>query len=49
MAWVHDLKIDFDQEVIAIDGKTIRGSLDKHGGIRVAHIVSAWASENRMI
>jgi predicted transposase YbfD/YdcC len=31
--------------VIAIDGKTLRGSLDRAGGKSGLHLVSAWASE----
>ena len=36
MAWVHDMRIDIDREVIAIDGKTMKGSLNRQGGIKAA-------------
>jgi predicted transposase YbfD/YdcC len=49
MSWVNDLKLNISQEVIAIDGKTMRGSLNKHKGLKAAHVVSAWATENRMV
>jgi hypothetical protein len=49
MAWMHYLKMDIDREVIAVDGKTMKGSVDKQGGIKAAYLVSAWATENRMV
>jgi predicted transposase YbfD/YdcC len=36
-------------DVIAIDGKTLRRSRDKAGGVPAVHMVSAWAAENRLI
>lgn len=38
MAWVHDLKLDREREVIAADGKTMRGSVDTQGGIKAARL-----------
>ena len=35
--------------VIAIDGKTLRGSHDQAGGKKALHLVSAWAAENRLV
>ncbi len=35
-------------QVIAIDGKTNRGTRDKTSGKSLIHVVSAWASENRI-
>ena len=35
-------------EVVAIDGKTLRGSGDRGSGRRPLHLVSAWASANRL-
>jgi hypothetical protein len=29
MRWIQDLRLPIDHEVVAIDGKTIRGSADK--------------------
>lgn len=36
-------------EVIALDGKTVRGSADRANGKGVIHLVSAWASANRLV
>jgi predicted transposase YbfD/YdcC len=36
-------------QVIAIDGKTVRGSHDRGHGKRAIHMVSAWASANRLV
>ena len=35
-------------EVVAIDGKTVRRSHDRHRGKRALHLVSAWASANTL-
>jgi predicted transposase YbfD/YdcC len=35
--------------VVAIDGKTLRGSHDRGRGKQALHLVSAWACENRMV
>ena len=37
------------EEVIAIDGKTIRGSKDSFHNKSAIHIVSAWASQNGLV
>jgi predicted transposase YbfD/YdcC len=36
-------------QVVAIDGKTVRHSYDKLSGRKAIHMVSAWASENRLV
>jgi predicted transposase YbfD/YdcC len=36
-------------EVIAVDGKTARESRDRRGARRPLHMVSAWASANRLV
>jgi predicted transposase YbfD/YdcC len=35
--------------VIAIDGKTLRGSIDRTGGKSALHLVSAWSTKNRVV
>ena len=46
--WVKELANLNDKEVVAIDGKTIRGA--KHKGKKAPyHIVSAWASEQNIV
>jgi predicted transposase YbfD/YdcC len=46
--WVSSL-VEVVSGVIAIDGKTMRRSHDKKKGIKSLHMVSAWASENRLV
>ncbi len=36
-------------DIIAIDGKTHRGSHDRPNGQAALHLVSAWAAENRLV
>jgi predicted transposase YbfD/YdcC len=42
---LSDLTADLKGKVVAIDGKTMRGSFDKRRGLSSLHVVSAWASE----
>jgi predicted transposase YbfD/YdcC len=54
MDWVRDIKQDIKREVIAIDGKTVRGmateSRFKAGtDVKAIHLVSAWATENQLV
>src|SRR3954469_8106442 len=37
-----------ENRLIAIDGKTLRGSYNRRGGKAAIHMVSAWASENKL-
>lgn len=48
LAWVDDLR-DSDPEVIAIDGKTSRRSHDRGKGRNPLHLVSAWATRQRIV
>ncbi len=43
--WVESLRLVESGDVVAIDGKTIRRSLDAAKGIGPVHMVNAWASE----
>jgi predicted transposase YbfD/YdcC len=43
--WTQSLTQPLPREVIAIDGKTIRGSANRRNGCGPLHLVSAWASE----
>lgn len=48
--WVDGLKDEsIKKEVIAIDGKCIRGSKDSFHKQSPIHMVSAWASENELV
>jgi predicted transposase YbfD/YdcC len=48
MQWINALKPGIEREVIAIDGKSIRGTFSSHKSLRAVHMVSAWASERRI-
>jgi Transposase len=48
MAWMSALA-QLAEEVIALDGKTIRRSLDRADGKGAIHVVSAWASINKLV
>jgi len=48
--WSGTLRdISTENEVIAIDGKTVRGSKDSFHNKPAIHIVSAWASQNSLV
>lgn len=49
MQWTEALRETADQEVVAIDGKTLRGSYDSASGTGALHVLSAWASDNRLV
>jgi predicted transposase YbfD/YdcC len=41
--WINHIHSISEGEIIAIDGKTIRGSFDEASGKKALHLVSAWA------
>jgi predicted transposase YbfD/YdcC len=47
--WVASLDIDLTREIIAVDGKTLRGSGNKRNNQPALHLVSAWATKNRLM
>jgi predicted transposase YbfD/YdcC len=47
--WTQGLRRSFAQEIVAIDGKTVRRSHDRRKGQSAIHMVSAWASENGLV
>jgi len=47
--WWQSIRKLFDQEHIAIDGKTLRASYDKALNKDAIHMVSAWAVENGLV
>jgi hypothetical protein len=49
MTWVWAIKQDINREVIAIDGKTVRGCFNTRQTSKAIHLVSAWATENRLV
>lgn len=49
LAWIESLSIDVKNEIISIDGKSLRSSHDRKKQVKMLHIVSAWASNNRIL
>jgi predicted transposase YbfD/YdcC len=48
LSWVRVVQEVTDRRLIAIDGKALRGSYDRRDGKAAIHMVSAWASENKL-
>ncbi len=49
LSWVRTLVRLSEGEVVAIDGKTLRQPYDEQDGKAAIHMVSAWATENRLV
>ena len=47
-AWVSSMRRMLPDEVVAIDGKSVRRSRDRGSGLGALHMVSAWAADNRL-
>jgi predicted transposase YbfD/YdcC len=47
--WARSFGETMDREVVAIDGKTIRGSFDRGREQGPLHVVSAWASDRGIV
>jgi predicted transposase YbfD/YdcC len=47
--WLHAVSELTHGEVVAIDGKTLRRSFDRAAGKGAIHMVSAWATANRLV
>jgi predicted transposase YbfD/YdcC len=47
--WVQELSESIKGKTVAIDGKTLRGSHDKTNAKSAIHMVSAWASQIRLV
>jgi predicted transposase YbfD/YdcC len=48
LSWIQAVQEATDHRLIAIDGKTLRGSYDRRDGRAAIHMVSAWATENTL-
>src|SRR6516162_9910100 len=48
LSWITSLHEVTAGQVVAIDGKTLRGSFDKASGKSAIHMVSAWATANQL-
>ncbi len=49
ISWVRAVSQLTEGEVVAIDGKTLRRSHERGIGKEAIHMVSAWASQNRLV
>jgi predicted transposase YbfD/YdcC len=49
LSWIQAVSQVTAGQIVPIDGKTLRRSHDKTLGKKAIHMVSAWASENRMV
>ena len=48
-AWVETIRAKISGEVISIDGKTVCASKDIPNKKKAIHVVSAWATQNRLV
>ncbi len=48
-AWMEAITGVLPAQVIALDGKTLRGSQDQRLGKQAIHLVSAWATANQLV
>jgi len=48
-AWMAAVAAVLPAEVVALDGKTVRRSHDRGAGKSAIHLVSAWATTNRLV
>jgi len=49
LSWTQSLRTAVGAEIVALDGKTVRRSFDRAKGRGPIHLVSAWASANRLV
>lgn len=49
LSWMQAAASVLPAQVIALDGKTVRRSHDRWNGKKAIHMVSAWASANRLV
>lgn len=49
LGWIQSISQITQGEVVAIDGKTLRHSYDKKADLAAIHMVSAWATANRLV
>jgi predicted transposase YbfD/YdcC len=48
LSWMQAVQEITESRLVAIDGKTLRGSYNRRDGKAAIHMVSAWASENTL-
>jgi predicted transposase YbfD/YdcC len=49
IGWIEELAVASQGRLIAVDGKTLRRSLDSANGKAAIHMVSAWCEVNHMV
>jgi predicted transposase YbfD/YdcC len=49
LAWVRAVVGEVGAQVVAVDGKTLRGSHDRSAGKAALHLVSAWATASGLV
>jgi predicted transposase YbfD/YdcC len=47
--WIQSIQDIMEDQIIAVDGKTLRRSFDKGSDKKAIHMVSAWASSNGVV
>jgi predicted transposase YbfD/YdcC len=47
--WSESVSALIPDEIVAVDGKTLRRSQDRSKGLAALHLVSAWATNNRVV
>jgi predicted transposase YbfD/YdcC len=47
--WIDGIRTLFDQEIVAVDGKTLRRSHNRKAKLGALHMVSAWAAQNGLV
>jgi hypothetical protein len=47
--WLQSMLGSIAGEIIPIDGKSQRGSYDRNQGVQALYLVTAWASEQRLV
>ena len=48
LSWIRAVQEVTEGRLVALDGKTVRGSADHETGRAAIHMVSAWATENQL-
>ena len=48
MGWIQAVQEGTENRLLASDGKALRGSYDRRDGKAAIHMVSAWATENKL-
>ena len=46
--WIEELIPSLNQQIVPIDGKCLRGSYDREGGLKALHLVTAWVAEQNL-